>query len=340
MTRSNFQTFKQVFNQSTQKAAIGAYKKILELHKNHPDADSRDYKALGRLIDGAAVKAMQEVFETQSHFSIEIKGSEGRKDTRRDGIESPDLYGSYGPKSGVKVEIVNDAVEGTSFASRNIPGATSVLAGALNQKNGLTPTGNFDYMSKLFGPPALKNKISLDYSPAENYKIALKELKIKNPADLAVVILDRPRNLFEIESAKNLGITTILIRGGDLIPGLLAISDPEVLRTLKNSKVPKNIKALLLMGSGGWEEGIITAAGAKALGGHAQGKIYSEDKELLEQAGILEVEDLVPADKTSILISATAITDDPWFAIHGVTPNSKTQTISITHQGLEILKSD
>lgn len=339
MATSIFDLFKTTFNKSTQKAAVAAYKKINKLHKEFPDPESRDYKALGRLIDKAAVEAMQEVFETQPHFSIEIKGSEGRKDTKRDGIVSPDLYGSYGPASGIRVEIVNDAVEGTSFASKNIPGSTSVLAASLDQKNGMIPTGNFDYMSKLFGPPQLKNKISLELSPVEIFKIALKGLNIKNPSQLAVVILDRPRNQFEIESAQGLGLTTILIPGGDLIPALLAVQNPEILHKLKNSKVPKNTKGLLVMGNGGWEEGIIAAAGAKALGGFAQGRIYSEDKEVIEQAKILELDDLVPAQQSSILVSATAITDDPWFAVPGVNA-SKTQTISITHEGLEILKSD
>ena len=336
MATDLFEDFKLTFTKATREAAIAASKKIQELHKEYPDQDSRDYKALGRLLDGAAVEAMQEVFETQSHFSVEIKGSEGRKDTRRDGIESPDLYGSYGPVSGVKVEIVNDAVEGTSFASRNIPGSTSILAAALDQDNGLIPTGNFDYMSKLFGPPQLKGKISLDLSPTENFKIALKELGIENPADLAVVILDRPRNKFEIESAQNMGLTTILIPGGDLTPALLAVQDPQIISTLKGSKVPKNIKGLLIMGSGGWEEGIISAAAAKALGGHAQGRIYSEDKEVIEQAKILEVEDLVPAEKESILVSMTPITDDPWFVIPGV-EDSRTQTIMIASQGMKIV---
>ena len=334
MIEADFSLFEKIFTSATSKAAIAAHNKIQQLHKTL--TDNPDYKALGRLIDGAAVEAMQEVFETQSHFSVEIKGSEGRKDTRRDGIASPDLYGSYGPKEGARVEIVNDAVEGTSSASRNLPAATSVLAAALDQNNGLIQTGNFDYMTKLFGPPQLKGKISLELSPAENFKIALKEFAIKNPADLAVVILDRPRNQFEIESAQKMGLTTILIPGGDLIPGLLAVSDPKILLTLKNSKVPGNIKCLLLMGSGGWEEGIIAAAAAKALGGHAQGKIYSEDKEVIEQAKTLEVEDLVPADKTSILISATPITNDPWFVVPGVN-ELKTKTITITHQGLEII---
>lgn len=337
MVQTSFDTFKQIFTQATSRAAIAASKKIKELHAQFSDADSRDYKALGRLLDGAAVKAMQKVFETQPHFSIEIKGSEGRKDTRRDGIESPDLYGSYGPKNGIRVEIVNDAVEGTKFASSNVPGSTSVLAAALDQNNGLIPTGNFDYMSKLFGPPQLKGKISLELSPTENFKIALEVLNIKNPADLAVVILDRPRNSFEIESAQNLGVTTILISGGDLIPGLLAVQDPKILSTLKNSKVPSSAKGLLIMGSGGWEEGIITAAAAKALGGIAQGRIYSEDKEVIEQAKILDIDDLIPADKSSILVSATAITDDPWFAVEGVGKDFKTQTISITHKGMEIV---
>lgn len=335
MTGVNFKTFTEILNNSTRQAAIAAFKKIQELYKEKLD-ETADFKALGRLIDGEAVKAMQEVFETQPHFYIEIKGSEGRKDTRRDGIESPDLYGSYGPKDGIRIEIVNDAVEGTSFASRNIPGATSVLAAALDQKNGLIPTGNFDYMSKLFGPPQLKNKISLELSPTENFKIAIKELKIKNPVDLAVVILDRPRNQFIIDSSKNMHLTTILIPGGDLTPSLLAILDPEIISTL-SSKVPNNIKGLLVYGSGGWEEGIIAAAGAKASGGFAQGKIYSEDKEVSEQAKVLEVDELIPAEPKSILVSMTPITDDPWFGISGIGRELKPKTLCFTHQGMEVL---
>lgn len=340
MANSLMDNFQQVFNKATKNAALAAYKEIQRLNKEQSLNDSPDYKALGRLIDKAAVSAMQKVFETQAHFSIEIKGSEGRKDTRRDGVESPDLYGSYGSAEGTIVEIVNDAVEGTSFASRNLPGSTSVLAAVLNQKNGLIPTGNFDYISKLFGPPILRDKISLDLTPTENIKIALKLLDIKNPTDLGVVILDRPRNQFEIDSCKNLGVTTILIPAGDLMPGLLAVQDPKILSSLKGSEVSENIKGLLLMGSGGWEEGVIAAAAAKATGGHAQARIYSEDKEVIEQAKILEIDDLVPADRASILVSATPITDDPWFVISGINSTSKVNTISITHKGLEIKKSE
>lgn len=336
MDKNIFENFVKTFNTSTRKAAIAAYKEIQKLHKEQPDPQSRDNKALGRLIDKAAVEAMQEVFETQPHFYIEIRGSEGRKDTRRDGIESPDLYGSYGPANGAVVEIVNDAVEGTAFASRNIPGAGSVLTAALNQQNGLIQTGNFDYMNKLFGPAPLRGKISLELSPSENIKITLKELKIGNPADLAVVILDRPRNQFEIHSAESLGTTVILIPGGDLTPGLLAVSDPGIIYKLKNSKIPPSTKGVLVMGSGGWEEGIIVAAAAKASGGFAQGKIYSEDKEAVEQAKILEVSDLVPAEAESLLVSLTPITGDPWFGTSGITTELKSHTINITHKGLEI----
>jgi fructose-1,6-bisphosphatase II len=335
MAESNFQTFKQIFTKATSKAAVAAARKIQELHSQFPDPDTRDYKALGRILDGAAVEAMQEVFETQAHFYIEIKGSEGRKDTRRDGIESPDLYGSYGPTNGIRVEIVNDAVEGTKFASSNTPGATSVLAATLNQKNGLSATGNFDYMSKLFGPPQLLNKISLELAPIENFKIALKELKISNPQDLSVVILDRPRNQYIIDSAKSLGLNIILISGGDLTPSLLAVQNPSILKTLKNSRVPNSSKGVLVYGSGGWEEGIISAAAAKALGGQAQARVYSEDKEVVEQAKILEINDLIPADPSSILVSMTPITEDPWFGLAGIDGN--TQTLRITYEGVDII---
>lgn len=339
MPKPTFDTFKNTFHKSTQKAAVAAYKAIQKIHSKTLDPEKTDFKALGRLIDKAAVEAMQGVFETQPHFSIEIKGSEGRKDTKRDGIVSPDLYGSYGPPEGMRVEIVNDAVEGTAFASRNIPGSTSVLAAVLNEKNGLLPTGNFDYMSKLFGPPQLKNKISLELSPEENYKIALHELKIK-PEELAVVILDRPRNQFEIDSARDLNLTVILIPGGDLTPSLLATQSLKVFEEIKSKKIPIHVKAMLVIGSGGWEEGIISAAAAKAAGGHAQGKIYSEDKEISEQAKIMDIDDLVPAHPDSILVSATPITDDPWFGVSGIGPDLKAKTISISEGGFEILKSD
>ncbi len=333
-----FEEFKKTFTLSTTKAALAAYKEIQRLNKGFPGEDNRDFKALGREIDKAAVEAMREVFETQSRFYIEIRGSEGRKDTRRDGIESPDLYGSYGSKSGTLVEIVNDAVEGTAFASRNIPGSYSVLTAVLDQKNGLSTTGDFDYMRKLFGPPSLKGKISLDFSPAENIKIALRELKIHNPKDLAIIILDRPRNQFEIDSAKKSGVTTILIPGGDLVPGLLAVLDHQELKNISGKKLPKNIKAVLLMGSGGWEEGVIAAAGAKATGGHAEARIYSENTDETEQAKILEVDDLVPAKPESIIVCATPVTDDWWFGVSGV-EDSKAKTILITQDGFEIIQS-
>lgn len=332
----DFEKFKQTFNSSTKKAAIAAYKKIQELHLDL-DHESADFKALGRLLDGEAVKAMQAVFEEQADFYVEIRGSEGRKDTRRDGIESPDLYGSYGNKDGQTVEIVNDAVEGTAFASRNIPGSISVLAACLNQKNGFVQTGDYDYMSKLFGPPQLKGKISLDLSPLENIKIALKELEIHDPSELSVVVLDRPRNNFEMESAKEAGVNLILIPGGDLMPAMLASLPTSELSKLKVSKIPQGTKGVLLMGSGGWEEGIIAAAAAKASGGHAQGRIYSEAKEEIEQTKTLEVEDLVPASAESIMISATPITGDLWFGVSGVSSKLKHTTICVTQKGLELV---
>lgn len=334
MRESTFQIFKNTFTKATALAAVAASKKIQKFYEA-PLSYSADFKAWGRLLDGEAVNAMQEVFKTQSNFYIEVRGSEGRKDTRRDGIESPDLYGSYGPRSGTIVEIVNDAVEGTSFASRNMPGSTSILAAVLGQKNGLRSTGKFDYMSKLFGPPQLKGKISLEFSPAENIKSALRVFNLQNPQDLAVIILNRPRNSYEIESAQNLGVTTILIPGGDLMPAVLAVQDPQILKQIKKSRIQENIKAVLVMGSGGWEEGIIAAAAAKAVGGHAEGRVWSEDKELIEQSKIMTVDDLVPAEARSILVSASPITDDIWFNISGAN-DANVQTIAITHRGIEI----
>lgn len=331
----------EVFHGATAAAAIAAFKTIDQLHRQYPEQD-RDYKALGRLVDEAAVVAMREVFETQSDLSINIRGSEGRKDTRRDGIKSSDLYGMFGPPSGIRVAVVNDAVEGTGAAAKNQPCATSVVAANLDINGGLLATGDFDYMSKLFGPPQTVGKMSLDYSPRENMRAAMRALRIRNPQELAVVILDRERNKREIDAAQELGVTHIPIQAGDLMPSILAVRHPNVIKTIKDGRVPNSIKGLLVMGSGGWEEGVIAAAAAKALGGLAEGRIYSTDQDIIEQARVMGIDELVPGPQSHAVVFATPITDDPWNGVVGIQRTEagyQTQTISITHEGFRVISS-
>ncbi len=50
----------------------------------------------------------------------------------------------------------------------------------------------------------------------------------------------------------------------------------------------------------------------------------------------MEIEDLVPADPKSILISATPITEDPWFGVDGYN-DSRVKTIIVTWEGLQVV---
>lgn len=293
----------------TSQVSIAAYKKIQDLYRDVADPQEVNLKAFSKEIDACAAEVMKEELNL-SPITIVSVGSEGRKEAHPDkyGEEAAMVLGQYGKGSQV-VWMVNDPVEGTTPASKNIPGATSVMA--ISSEGGLMPTPEKeDYMDKLFAPPRLKDKISISAPVLETLEIAASEYGLGSDHTLInVVIMNRERNMEKIEACRKFGTTLHLIEFGDLTPSFLACKEPE--------KLENGI--YLLMGIGGFEEGIMGACAAKALGAHAEGKVYhADDRVNGVERNVLTSDMLVSGRREDCVVSMSFITDDPWFQAKGV----------------------
>ena len=261
-----------------------------------------------KLIDQAGVDAMYTAL-TDIPFVLEVVGSEGRKHVHQYGEALPTLMGTFGPPNGgLKLDMVNDVVEGSKAAKLNSPGAVSVVA--VSSHKGLMETPvDIDYMDKLFGPPQVKGRVSMRNPIEKNLAEVVDTFKVK-PKEINVVMMDRDRNVHYINECKKFGVNLILLKQGDFIPSVLACMNPD--------KHKKGVH--LLMGSGGFEEGILAAVAAKALGAFCEGRGWSGDSQIQKKyQKIWSVNDLVSGKIEDCLVSVSAITDeDKWFDLQGV----------------------
>lgn len=281
-----------------------------------------------RLIDQSGVDAMSTAL-TDIPFTLEIVGSEGRKHVHQYGEALPSLMGTFG-SGDPHIDMVNDVVEGSKAAKLNTPGAVSVVATASHKGIMATPD-DIDYMIKLFGPPQLKGKISLKKSVEENLAEVVDTFKIE-PAKINVVIMDRERNAHFINACKKFGVNLILIKAGDFLPSILSFIDPNEHR--------KGIH--LVMGSGGFEEGVMAVVAAKALGAACEVQGWSPEKETQAKYGVWSVDDVVSGKMEDCLVSISAITDDnKWLNLKGVSLKDgghTVTTLTVDQSGVKIEK--
>jgi len=283
-----------------------------------------------KIIDQAGVDAMRTSL-TDVPFVLEVVGSEGRKHVHQYGEALPTLEGVFG-KGSLKLDMVNDVVEGSKAAKLNTPGAVSVIA--VSSHKGLMGTpSDIDYMDKLFGPPQLKDKISIKKSIEENLAEVVKTFQVA-PNKVNVVILDRDRNAHYINAAQKFGVNVILIKAGDFLPSVLSCLDPQAHK--------KGIH--LVLGSGGFEEGILAAVAGKALGAAVEGKGWSADKKIQSKyTKIWGIDDLVPGKKKDCFVSVSVITGyNKWFDLEGVKKENNgnaVTTLSISSKGLNISRN-
>lgn len=274
-----------------------------------------------KLIDQAGADAMYAAL-IDIPFVLEVVGSEGRKHVHQYGEALPTLEGTFG-KGGLHLDSVNDVVEGSKAAKLNLPGAISVIA--VSSHNGLMGTpDDIDYMDKLFGPPQLKSKISIKNSVEENLAEVADTFKVE-PAQINVVVMDRDRNAHYINTCQKFGVNLILIKAGDFLPSILSFMDPSTHK--------KGIH--LIMGSGGFEEGIMAAVAGKALGGACQARGWSGDQKIQQKYHkIWSVDDLVPGKIRDSFLSVSAITGkDQWFNL------GQFSTLTVDSRGVKIIKS-
>lgn len=252
-------------------------------------------------LDQVAVDGMLDVLNYQSLFLYRSVGSEGAKENGKYGREAAYLKGKHGLNTfAPHYDIVTDALEGTTAASQAKPGAVSVLAGS--SPDGILPSQEENhYLEKLFGPKELAGKLSLKKSPEENLRIAQQVLG----QNFRVVILNRPRNQEHIQAAQKLGVELVLIEAGDFMPAVLAVVGPQ----------NPGDKHTVVMGSGGFEEGVMSAAAARAVGGLAEARVWFDPETGTPEPPVLTLDQLVPGSAEDTFLSITAITDDPWFGL-------------------------
>ena len=282
-----------------------------------------------KLIDQAGVDAMRTAL-IDAPFVIKVVGSEGRKHVHQYGEALPTLEGVFGAGK-LKLDMVNDVVEGSKAAKLNSPGAVSVIAVSSNRGLMGTPT-DIDYMDKLFGPPQLKGKISINKPVEENLVKTVDTFKVK-PSKVSVVVMDRDRNARYTDACQKFGVNLIKIAAGDFLPSVLSCLDPATHK--------KGIH--LVMGSGGFEEGILAAVAGKALGAAVEGRGWSIDRQIQSRyKKVWSIDDLVSGEKRDCFVSVSAITEEnKWFSLKGVAKDGgghAITTLSISKDGIKITR--
>ena len=243
--------------------------------------------------DAAAVQAMRHTLAGVDMDGVVVIG-EGEKD------EAPMLYIGEEIGNGMppRVDIAVDPIDGTTLTSKGLPNAVSVVA--LAERGTMYYPPGIVYMEKLAVGKGGKGIVSLELSVAENIR-ALAKAKGMDPADLTVVVLDRPRHEGLIAEIRETGARVKMISDGDVAGGIMpALPDTGV---------------DMLMGVGGSPEAVLTAAALKCLGGDIQCKLWprndaerdAAEKEGLPLDKVLSIDDLVKGD--DVFFSLTGVTD-------------------------------
>lgn len=245
--------------------------------------------------DGVAVNAMRVMISTIGMNGIVVIG-EGEKD------KAPMLYNGerVGDGTGPECDVAVDPIDGTTLTAKGMTNAVSVLAVA-PRGSMYDPSAVF-YMEKLVTGPEAADVVDIRYPVAENIHQVAKA-KGKNPTDVTVVLLDRPRHADLVEQIRATGAMIKFISDGDVAGAIMAARQETGVD--------------LLLGIGGTPEGIITACAMKALGGVIQGRLWPQDDEERQRAldaghdlssdHVLSTDDLVTGDDCFFV--ATGITD-------------------------------
>lgn len=249
-------------------------------------------KGLKNEADDAATEAMRRLFETIPMTGKVVIG-EGEID------EAPMLYigEELGTKDGPELDIAVDPLEGTTTVAEGTLGAMTVLAVA--DKGNLLHAPDM-YMQKLAVGPDCRGVIDIDMSVEENIR-AVAKAKNKDVEDVTVTIIKRERSQEIIDKIRALGARIIMFDNGDVGAAINTCFDWTGID--------------ILMGIGGAPEGVIAAAGIKALEGDFQGRLLPRNEEEHARCitmGVdpdkkLGLEDLVSGDDA--IFAATAVTD-------------------------------
>ncbi len=213
-----------------------------------------------KAADKAATDAMRLAFNAIEFKGLVVSG-EGKKD------EAPQLYEgeAVGSGAGLEIDLAVDPLECTDSVANGRTNASCVIA-AGGKKSFLQAPDT--YMDKIAVGPLAVGSIDINLSVAENINNVAKALS-KNPNEVTVVVLDRPRHEALIKEIRAAGARVYLITDGD-VAGAIATALPT-------SPID------MLLGKGGAVEGVQSAIALKCLGGELQGRFQPKNEAQLEE---------------------------------------------------------
>ncbi len=249
-----------------------------------------------KAADQAAVDAMRRELNRLPIDGTIVIG-EGERD------EAPMLFigERVGTRTGPKVDIAVDPLEGTTLCAKDLPGSIAVMA--------VAPAGSLlyapdVYMDKIaIGPGYPKGTVDLDMSPEENL-LSLARAKGVKPGEITALILDRPRHQNLVDACRKVGASIRFITDGD-VAGVIFTAQSEM------------TGVDIYFGTGGAPEGVLAAGALRCVGGQMQGRLILDTEEKRERAltmGIKEPNkkyDMTELASGDVIVCATGVTTGP-----------------------------
>jgi len=226
--------------------------------------------------------------------------------------KAPMLYigEKLGTGEGPSIDIAVDPLEGTNFASNNLPGALSVLA--ISAKGNLFNAPE-TYMDKL----AVSNDVPFDATdldfPIEKNIKNIADCKNKSLNEVTACILDRPRHRKIIDKLKKLNVKLKLISDGD-VAGALLVTD-------------KKYNIDIFIGIGGGPEGVLAASALDAFNCKFQGRFLFKTEEDIIRAKKMGISDLNRKYDLNEIVKGESI-----FCATGITPGDLVNGVKLENR--------
>lgn len=257
--------------------------------------------------DRAGADAMRRTFK-----SIAINGVIVLGDTDSDLLPVGEKVGN---ETGPELDVALDPLEGAAICALGGYNAMSIVA--IAERGGFLRIPEM-HMEKIAVGPAGRGVISLEQSPTENLK-ALAAAKKVYVADLTVAMLERPRHESLIAEVREAGARVKLLRDGD-VAAAMATTNPEA-------------GIDMLLGIGGSQQGIMTAAAIRCAAGDMQARLIARNPSEAEQAseyGIRNLDKIYTIEELasgSVMFAGTGVTNGDYlrgvrFFRGGATTNS------------------
>ncbi len=247
-----------------------------------------------KAADQAAVDAMRRELNRLPIDGTIVIG-EGERD------EAPMLFigEKVGTRTGPKVDIAVDPLEGTTLCAKDMPGSIAVMAMA--QAGSLLNAPDV-YMDKIaIGPGYPPGVVHINATPEENIR-ALAKAKGVKPGEITVLVLDRPRHQDIINACRRAGASIRLITDGDVA---------GVIFTAQTGETGVD----MYIGTGGAPEGVLAAGALRCVGGQMQGRLILDTEEKRERSlkmGIKDpnkIYDMKELASGDVIVCATGVTD-------------------------------